>query len=88
MIAQGVKQEYDKGLLEFNDTTGHLKRVEGACHYCKNDLWEFPQGCEYSNDEEKPIPAKFYLKIVKKIIKKGASKKLENYKVEGNAKQP
>lgn len=71
MIAQGLKQEYDKGELEIDEITGHLKRVEGACHYCKNDIWKFPEGCEYSNADEKPIPGSFYTDIIKKIVKKG-----------------
>ena len=78
MIAQALKQEYDKRNLQFDEKTGHLERTEGPCHYCKNDSWEFPEGCEYGNADEKPVPAKFYLEITEKIVRKGVSRKKQN----------
>lgn len=97
MIAQALKQEYDTGKLQFDSDTGHLKRTKGPCHFCKNDLWEFPEGCEYGNSEEEQVPPNYYLEIVKKIVSKGvlhkkheqtkkniavSKKKLEMYKLE------
>lgn len=81
MISHGLKQEFDKGNLQFDDSTGHLKRTEGPCRYCKNDSWEFPEGCEYGNADEESIPAKDYLEITEKIVKKGISHyEYEEYK--------
>jgi len=68
MMAHALKQEYDNGILEFDLETGHLKRSEGPCHFCDNELWKFPEGCEYGKSKEERIPANYYLEIVKRII--------------------
>jgi len=47
MVAKALEQEYQAGTLSFDPTTGHLTRSEGACRFCVNDLWSFPEGCPY-----------------------------------------
>lgn len=80
MMAQALKQEYDSGVLKLDLETGHLKRTEGPCHFCDNELWKFPEGCEYKKSEEPRIPASYYLDIVKEII--NSSKKYNKIRKE------
>lgn len=57
MLADVLTQEYRSKNLVYDPTINRLKRAEGGCKFCVNDLWKFPEGCPYKKDkEEGPAP--------------------------------
>ncbi len=68
MLADALAQEYRGGVLGFDQSTGHLTRVDGPCQYCVNDLWTFPEGCPYGKTEEKPYDPGFLESVVEAIL--------------------
>lgn len=52
MLASALQQEYESGRVGFDATSGRLKRTTGACHFCNNAQWQFPEGCAYGKDKE------------------------------------
>lgn len=69
MLASVLEKEYRAGRLQFDQSIGRLKRSGGPCHFCNNDEWVFPEGCEYGKDAGKPIGSEYYKKVVDEIIK-------------------
>jgi hypothetical protein len=63
------------GVLRYGPiANGHAKaltRTEGACCFCVNDHWKFPEGCPYDKPDE-PAPATGFLeKIAAAIVASG-----------------
>lgn len=52
--AQALADEYKNGTLGFDAASGHLKRADGPCRFCVNNLWTFPEGCAYGKPD---VPA-------------------------------
>ncbi|MCL3779924.1 hypothetical protein EMN47_05915 [Prolixibacteraceae bacterium JC049] len=68
MLADVLKQEYDAKRISYDASISRLKRTEGACQFCVNDLWQFPEGCPYDKNTETP-PAQGELEsVVKEVI--------------------
>lgn len=53
LLSQCIHQEYTANRLVFDAERGHLARSAGACQFCDNALYQFPEGCPY---EIKGIP--------------------------------
>ncbi len=70
MLAGALAEEYEDGVLGYDEATGHLERVGGPCRYCVNDLWTFPEGCAYGKPDEKPYPPDYLEGIVDEIRRK------------------
>jgi len=66
MYSQGVLSWKDKG-----DGTGYLDRTEGACRFCVNRHWQFPNECRYSKTQEPPPPSGFLEKVAERIVATG-----------------
>ena len=71
MLAEVLQQEYNAGRLPFDSTIDHLKRPEGSCRFCLNELWKFPEGCPYGKEKETPPAAGELEEIVKQVIDTG-----------------
>jgi hypothetical protein len=54
MVAEALAQEFRAGVISFDEATGHLKRTDGPCRFCKNDKWTFPEGCAYGKPDVTP----------------------------------
>jgi len=48
-IVEALKEEYNAGNLQYDDAIKHLKRSEGSCQYCSNDLF-FVGYCPYGKN--------------------------------------
>ncbi|MDD5156295.1 MAG: HEAT repeat domain-containing protein, partial [Candidatus Omnitrophica bacterium] len=46
-IVEALLEELGPGKLELDSRTKHLKRTEGPCHFCVNDLYQIEDGCMY-----------------------------------------
>lgn len=68
MLASALAEEYEQGVLGYDQATGHLARVAGPCRYCVNDLWSFPEGCAYGKPDEKPYAPGYLESIVDEIL--------------------
>ncbi|MCP3966065.1 MAG: hypothetical protein GY750_18170 [Lentisphaerae bacterium] len=64
MMAKVLTDMFSKGQLTYDDSTHHLNRTKGACRYCSNKLWQFPERCPYHKETE------HYPKIFEKVAKK------------------
>lgn len=66
---------YNDGVLTYTDPSnnegGFLERTEGSCHFCVNNHWKFPLGCEYDKTKETPPPVGFLQKVAAKVIAAG-----------------
>lgn len=51
MIANALKQEYDLGRIKYDKSSNRLARADGPCHFCNNELWQFPERCPYDMDK-------------------------------------
>lgn len=71
MLAEVLQQEYSAGRLPFDSTIDHMKRPEGYCRFCLNELWKFPEGCAYGKEKETPAAAGKLEEIVKQVIDAG-----------------
>lgn len=47
LIIDMLLQEHSKEPFITNTDAKHLDRAQGDCKFCVNDLWQFPEGCEY-----------------------------------------
>ncbi|MFA6891328.1 MAG: hypothetical protein WCQ66_04490, partial [Sphaerochaetaceae bacterium] len=47
LIVDALTEEYRIGTLVPDSASGHLRRTEGSCAFCKNAAWHFPEGCPY-----------------------------------------
>jgi len=70
MLADVLSQEINLGRLVYDVSINRLKRSEGSCKLCVNDLWEFPEGCPYKKDLETPPNDGELESIVNEVIKK------------------
>lgn len=71
MLADVLQQEYNAGRIEYDASIKRLKRAEGSCKFCVNDLWQFPEGCPYGKTSVTP-PAEGELEsVVEKVIAAG-----------------
>lgn len=79
MMAGVLEELYNAGDLGYKDATGgqpgYLSRTEGACHFCVNTHWSFPQGCPYNKPEEQSPPAGFLSAVAAEIVAKGKPQK-------------
>ena len=50
MLATVLQQEYDAGRIAYDDNIKRLKRAEGSCKFCVNNLWQFDGGCPYEKE--------------------------------------
>jgi hypothetical protein len=80
MMASVLLDMYRAGELTYDKKTGHLSRAQGSCHYCVNDLWQFPEGCPYEKDKEKPDEPGKLEQVVEKILEQ--ARKIEKEKME------
>ena len=74
-MAEVMEYLYGEGKLAYtkgeNGKPGYLTRSEGACKFCINSHWSFPQGCPYGKTEEpSPAPGSL-LEIAAEIVKAG-----------------
>jgi len=67
MMANALYQELNAGRIAYDENIGRLARADGSCRFCKNDEWEFPEGCPYGKLDE-PIPPKGMLEKVSQEI--------------------
>lgn len=67
MLSALLIQEYKAKRLEYDDLTGRLKRTEGSCHFCNNDLWQFPDSCVYGKDKGSYHTLRSLAPVIKKI---------------------
>jgi hypothetical protein len=47
LIIDMLLQEHNDNPFITDVNAKHLNRAEGDCKFCVNDLWQFPEGCEY-----------------------------------------
>lgn len=71
MLADVIKQEYEAGRITYDERIKRLKRTEGSCKFCVNDLWQFPEGCPYGKDKETSPAAGALEAVVKEIVRRG-----------------
>ena len=50
MLASVLQQEYNAGRISYDESIGRLKRTEGSCQFCVNNLWQFTEGCPYGKE--------------------------------------
>lgn len=55
-MAQALADEFKKGALTFDPKSNRLGRSGGACRFCVNEKWSFPEGCAYGKPTELPPP--------------------------------
>jgi hypothetical protein len=67
-IGEGIAQEIQMGNIQFNKADSHLERSPGACHFCVNSSWSFPEGCLYGKDKEAPAMPNEYDKIIRHVL--------------------
>ena len=67
MMASALKEEYDAGIIGYDNKLGRLIRSKGPCAYCDNSKWKFPKGCEFGNIHETPYESGYLESIVKDI---------------------
>ena len=77
MLADVLGQEYKADRLSYDPKINRLKRPDGSCNFCVNELWEFPEGCAYGKNLETPPTEGELEKIVQEVIAttKAAEKK-------------
>jgi len=51
-IVKALLEEVGPGKLELDKKTKHLKKTEGPCHFCSNDLYQIEGGCMYDKLEK------------------------------------
>lgn len=68
MLAEVLEQEYNANRLVYDEKIKHLKRPEGSCRFCANELWEFPKGCYYGKEKETSPNEGELEKIVQQVI--------------------
>lgn len=68
MLAEVLEQEYNANRLVYDKKINRLKRAEGSCQFCVNELWQFPEVCPYGKNEETPPKAGELEKIVRQVI--------------------
>jgi hypothetical protein len=74
MMASVLQDMYAQGALSWKDRadgTGYLDRTEGACRFCVNRHWQFPNECRYDKTEEPPPPSGFLEKVADSIVATG-----------------
>ncbi|QSH41498.1 hypothetical protein P0136_07700 [Lentisphaerota bacterium ZTH] len=64
MMAKVLAEMFRKGQLNYDRSSRHLSRAHGACRFCCNDLWQFPEKCPYQKELIR------YPKIFEKVAKK------------------
>jgi len=52
-IAGVLREEVRAGRLELDGE--RLKRTPGGCNFCKNDQWQFEEGCPYGSDTQRGV---------------------------------
>ena len=68
MLAEVLEQEYKENRLQYDKNINRLKRPEGSCRFCTNELWSFPGGCPYGKEKETPPADGELEKIVREVI--------------------
>lgn len=71
LMASVLKKMYEDGELSYDDTKNYLNRTSGACKFCVNQYWQFPDGCKYGKPSEQSPPADFLEKVASYIIEHG-----------------
>lgn len=67
MLADALQQEWEAARLAYREDINRLQRADGPCHFCVNDLWEFPEGCPYGKTSES-VPTAGPLEAVTRVI--------------------
>ncbi|MCB9001416.1 MAG: hypothetical protein H6537_05510 [Bacteroidales bacterium] len=71
MLARVLQQEYNAGRITYDASIKRLKRTEGSCKFCVNNLWQFVEGCPYGKNTITP-PADGELEaIVRQVVDAG-----------------
>lgn len=68
MLAEVLVQELEDDRLQYDEKINRLKRNEGSCQFCVNNLWTFPEGCAYDKNLEQPPKEGELERVVKDII--------------------
>ena len=71
LMASVLKQMYDSGELSFDEKNKNLNRTEGACRFCNNQYWQFPNECRYGKTALTPPPPGFLEKVAAYIAENG-----------------
>lgn len=69
MLARVLENEYNSKRLAYDNKIGRLKRSEGSCQFCVNELWKFPEGCPFGKENEVPPINGELENIVQQVIK-------------------
>ncbi len=80
MLAEVLQQEYNAGRLPFDGNINHLKRPEGSCRFCLNELWKFPEGCAYGKEKEATPATGELEEIVRQVIDTGKKQQIKRIK--------
>ena len=75
LMASVLMKMYDDGELSYDDTKQYLNRTEGACKFCVNQYWQFPQGCKYNKLDEQALPPGYLEKVAAYIVENGRVEK-------------
>ncbi|HEX8370750.1 MAG TPA: hypothetical protein VF604_19550 [Pyrinomonadaceae bacterium] len=66
---------YDDGEMSYDETKRYLNRTEGACKFCVNQYWQFPNECRYGKPVEPSPPAGYLEKVAAYIVENGRVEK-------------
>lgn len=68
MIADALTEEFDEGTISIDPVSGRLNRSNGACSFCNNTQWSFPEeGCRYGKSGDSGEKLEFYSEIIGKM---------------------
>jgi hypothetical protein len=70
-MASVLQDMYDAGELSYDDEGNFLNRTEGACKFCVNEYWQFPNECRYGKPKEQQPPAGFLEKVANYVSAEG-----------------
>jgi nucleoside phosphorylase len=71
LMASVLMKMYDDGELSYDETKQYLTRTEGACKFCVNQHWQFPDGCRYNKPGEPALPSGYLEKVAAYIVENG-----------------
>jgi hypothetical protein len=70
LMASVLMKMYEAGDLTYDDAKRYLGRTDGACRFCVNRHWQFPEGCKYGKNNEPAPPQDFLEKVAAYIVAK------------------
>lgn len=71
LMANVLKKMYDDGELRYDDQGNYLGRTAGACRFCVNEYWQFPNECRYGKNLETQPPPGYLEKVADWIAANG-----------------